>query len=126
MENQMTILNVSDVVYDSVFIHKLYSNPTLLEDLKCIETAKELFKFIKEFHVDEFKVCTFFLLTETYTFKKTIKSQDMNLNEIENYKVVEMILQKGAEGILGAGWSKQFLAILEMNSSKIFDAVRPS
>ena len=50
----------------------------------------------------------------------------MNLNEIENYKVVEMILQKGAEGILGAGWSKQFLAILEMNSSKIFDAVRPS
>ena len=50
----------------------------------------------------------------------------MNLNEIENYKVVEIILQKGAEGNLLPGWSKQFLTPLEMNSSKIFDAVRPS
>ena len=62
MENQMTISTVSDEVYDSVFIHKMFSNPTLLEDLKGIKRAKELFKFIKEFHVDVFNVCTFLLL----------------------------------------------------------------
>ena len=63
MKNQMTISTVSDEVYDSVFIHKLFSNPALLRDLKCIEgKQKNFFKSIKELYVDEFKVCTFLLL----------------------------------------------------------------
>ena len=113
MENQMTISTVSDEVYDSVFIHKLFSNPALLRDL-------EFVKIINELHVyDEF--------VDEFVDKL------MNLNEIGSlrnegriYEFVENILQNGAEGNLVPGWSKRFLEILEMNSSNICNAIRPS
>ena len=56
MENQMTISNVSDELYDDVFIYKLFSNSTLLKSLKKIKYL-EVFTTLKPFCTDELKVC---------------------------------------------------------------------
>ena len=65
MEHQMTISTTSDGVYDAVFIYKLFSNPNLLESLKCIETV-EVFTAIDEFYIGELKVYILKLFVRTY------------------------------------------------------------
>ena len=60
MENQMTILTISDELYDDVVIYKLFSNPILLETLKEIENV-EIFTAVEEFYFDDLKVCIYFI-----------------------------------------------------------------
>ena len=61
MENQLNqeISTISDEIADSVFVYKLFSNPTLLETLKQTENV-EVFTTLEPFFVDEIKVCVFY------------------------------------------------------------------
>ena len=63
MENQMTILTISDELYDDVVIYKLFSNPILLETLKEIENV-EIFTAVEEFYFDDLKVCIYFFINK--------------------------------------------------------------
>ena len=60
MGNQMSQitfnLTISDELFDSVFIYKLFNNPNLLESLKCIEKS-EVFTSLEAFCINELKVC---------------------------------------------------------------------
>ena len=56
MENQMIIATISDEISDSVFVYKLFSNPTLLETLKKRIEDIEVYTTLKPFCVDKLKV----------------------------------------------------------------------
>ena len=61
MDNQLSqiIATISDEISDSVFVYKLFSNPTLLESLKRIENV-EVFTALEPFCFDELQVCIFY------------------------------------------------------------------
>ena len=72
MENQMTILTISDELYDDVVIYKLFSNPILLETLKEIENVG-IFTAVEDFYFDNLKVCIYFFINShilTYSLTK--------------------------------------------------------
>ena len=52
-----------DVKSDDVIIYKLFSNPTLLETLKQIESI-EVFKNLESFCTDELQVCKFYFCND--------------------------------------------------------------
>ena len=65
MENRMSRTRSinPDELHDDVFIFKISNNPSLLKSLKRIEKP-EVFSPLKEFYIDELKVCESFLFSQ--------------------------------------------------------------